>query len=112
MSGTIGSVPILPPATRTIPAARTTDATAQKFEAMAIAQFLKPIFETMGKADAPFGGGTAARQFQPFLIDAIAKSMEARGGLGLTPMIKTTLAGEQAKQGPAPAFRMSTGVKK
>lgn len=69
---------------------------AEKFEAMAIAQFLKPMFHDMGKADAPFGGGTTERQFQPFLIDAIAKSMEARGGLGLKPMIENAMAIDEA----------------
>lgn len=63
---------------------------------MAIAQFLKPMFHDMGKADAPFGGGTTERQFQPFLIDAIAKSMEARGGLGLKPMIENAMAMDEA----------------
>ena len=72
-------------------------AAAHKFEAMAIAQLLKPMFATLGKADPPFGGGGATKEFRPFLIEAIAKSMEARGGLGLAPMI------EQALSAKAPA---------
>lgn len=71
-------------------------AAAEKFETMAISQFLKPMFETMGKADAPFGGGAAAKAFRPFMIDAIAKSVETRGGLGLAPMIKTEMQGAAA----------------
>lgn len=71
-------------------------AAAQKFEAMAIAQFLKPMFASMGKADAPFGGGTVERQFKPFLINAIATSMEARGGLGLKPMIESAMRSAEA----------------
>ncbi|HEX7389219.1 MAG TPA: rod-binding protein [Acidiphilium sp.] len=67
-------------------------AAARKFEAMAIAQLLKPIFATMGKADPPFGGGAVTREFQPFMIRAIATSMEARGGLGLAPMIEQALS--------------------
>lgn len=67
-------------------------AAAHKFEAMAIAQLLKPIFATLGKADPPFGSGGAVRAFRPFLIEAIAKSMEARGGLGLAPMIEQALS--------------------
>jgi Rod binding domain-containing protein len=123
MSGTIGALPgAIMPAIRTTPAivanpatgggqaGASTDTTAQKFESMAIAQFLKPIFATMGKADAPFGGGSAEQQFQPFLIDAIAKSMEARGGLGLTPMITSTLAAETAKHAAHAAATTSKGA--
>lgn len=67
-------------------------AAAHKFEAMAIAQLLKPIFATMGKADPPFGGGAVTREFRPFMVRAIATSMEARGGLGLAPMIEQALS--------------------
>lgn len=67
-------------------------AAAHKFEAMAIAQLLKPMFATLGKAEPPFGSGGASKEFRPFLIEAIAKSMEARGGLGLAPMIEQALS--------------------
>lgn len=71
-------------------------AAAQKFETMAIAQLLKPMFATMGKASPPFGGGAVERSFKPFLIDTIAREMEARGGFGLAPMIETALSAERA----------------
>jgi hypothetical protein len=42
-------------------------AEAKKFESMAIAQFLKPMFETIGHAEAPFGGGVSnSKRFSPF----------------------------------------------
>lgn len=69
---------------------------AHKFEAMAISQLLKPIFASAGQAAPPFGGGVVEKSFRPFLIDAIAKQMEARGGLGLAPMIEHALAADQA----------------
>lgn len=69
---------------------------AQKFEAMAIAQMLKPIFASAGQAAPPFGGGMVEKSFKPFLIDAVAKEMEARGGLGLAPMIEHALAADRA----------------
>lgn len=88
-------VPVIAQPSRVIAApANATAQAAQKFEAMAIAQFLKPMFASMGKADAPFGAGSTGRTFQPFLIDAIAKSMEARGGLGLAPMIERAMTAE------------------
>ncbi|MDD2876507.1 MAG: rod-binding protein [Acidiphilium sp.] len=106
MISIIGSSPIVPaiaqPPQTILASSDASVAAAHKFESMAIAQFLKPIFATMGKADAPFGGGSAARQFQPFLIDAIAKSMESRGGLGLAPMIENALATQSAKAGTGP----------
>lgn len=104
MSGTILPVPIVPTAQapKLMPTtAGSAAATADKFESMAIAAFLKPIFATMGKADAPFGGGAVEKHFQPFLIDAIAKSMEARGGLGLKPMIESALAAPKAASSAA-----------
>ncbi|MGC9269461.1 rod-binding protein [Acidiphilium sp.] len=111
-SSTVPSISQPPQTILASPNARA--AAAQKFEAMAISQLLKPIFATMGKADAPFGGGSAARQFQPFLIDAIAKSMEARGGLGLTPMIESALDAETAKPaaGSSPHLTVPSGATK
>lgn len=97
-----------PPRTIRAPANLTAQA-AQKFEAMAIAQFLKPMFASMGKADAPFGAGSTGRTFQPFLIQAIAKSMEARGGLGLAPMIRAAMAApDQAAAQPLRHFTPPT----
>jgi Rod binding domain-containing protein len=112
MSGTILAVPTVPvsQAPKLIPTTSgSAAATADKFESMALAAFLKPIFATMGKADAPFGGGSVEKHFQPFLIDAIAKSMEARGGLGLKPMIESALAAPKAASSPtAPPLPLRT----
>ena len=65
---------------------------AKNFESMVIGAMLTPMFKTMGDAPAPFGGGQEAKEFQPFFISAIAKSMEARGGLGLSGVIEAALA--------------------
>jgi len=75
-------------------------AEAHKFEAMAIAQFLKPMFRTMGHAEAPFGAGKQFKAFQPIFLHAIASDMEARGGLGLAPAIEASLT-ESAHPTPA-----------
>ncbi|WP_039887552.1 MULTISPECIES: rod-binding protein [unclassified Acidiphilium] len=77
---------------------------AHHFEAMAIAQLLKPMFSSVGSAQAPFGGGSVEKSFRPFFIDAIAKSIEARGGLGLAPMIERALEADQQKA------KMSSGA--
>jgi flagellar protein FlgJ len=66
--------------------------TAKSFETMVIGAMLTPMFKTIGKADAPFGAGSAEKEFQPFFISAVAKAMEARGGLGLSSEIETVMA--------------------
>jgi flagellar protein FlgJ len=65
---------------------------AKKFEAMVIGAMLTPMFKTIDKASAPFGGGSVEKEFQPFFISAVAKAMEARGGLGLGPEIQSAMA--------------------
>ncbi len=80
---------------------------AHKFEAMAIAQLLKPMFASAGSAAAPFSGGAVEKSFRPFFIDAVAKSIEARGGLGLAPMIEKALLAERDSTKPQPAASAS-----
>lgn len=72
------------------------NADAAKFEAMAIGQMLKPMFEGVAPPDAPFGGGAAETTWRPFLIDALAKQFEARGGLGLAPAIAQEMSATPA----------------
>lgn len=76
----------------------TTTEAAKKFEAMVIGAMLTPMFKTMGDAAGPFGAGQEAKEFQPFFISAIAKAMEARGGLGLSGVIEAALAPKSATQ--------------
>ncbi len=80
---------------------------AHKFEAMAIAQLLKPMFASAGSAAAPFSGGAVEKSFRPFFINAVAKSIEARGGLGLAPMIEQALLAERDSTKPQPATATS-----
>jgi peptidoglycan hydrolase FlgJ len=68
---------------------------AQDFESMAISQLLKPMFDTLDTPDALFGGSPAEKTWQPFLLSAIAKQMEANGGLGLASQIAETLKGQK-----------------
>jgi Rod binding domain-containing protein len=77
-------------------------AEAKKFEAMAIAQFLKPMFQTMGHAEAPFGAGKQFQAFQPIFLQAVASDMEARGGLGLATAIEASLTESAQPTHPKP----------
>jgi len=64
---------------------------AKEFETMAISQMLTPMFDTVDTPDALFGGSPAEKTWQPFLLDAIAKQMEAGGGLGLSDQIAAAM---------------------
>lgn len=55
---------------------------AQAFEAQALGQLLQPLFATLPQAR--FGGGAAEAQWQPMLVDEMAKAASRSGhGLGL-----------------------------
>jgi flagellar protein FlgJ len=56
---------------------------AQDFEAMAIGELLKPMFDTVDTANSFFGGGSGEQAWRPMLVQEIAKQIAAHGGLGL-----------------------------
>lgn len=64
---------------------------ARDFESTAISQLLAPIFDTVQTPDPQFGGSEAEKTWQPFLLEAIARQMQADGGLGLVNQIETAL---------------------
>ncbi len=72
--------------------------TAKDFEAMALDQFLQPMFSTIDSENDPFGGGAAEATLKPMLITEFAKLMEARGGLGLSSAITDKMAQLQAAE--------------
>jgi len=61
--------------------------TAKDFEAMALGEFLKPMFETSDTKKGLFSGGDAEKTWKPMLIDEIGKQISASGGLGLAAPI-------------------------
>ena len=70
--------------------------TASDFEAMAIDQFLQPMFASGDEGSGLFDGGQAEATLKPMLITEFAKLMEQRGGLGLAGPIEAKL--EQLQQ--------------
>ncbi len=61
---------------------------AQDFEAQAFAQLLQPIFATADASRSSFGGGAGEAQWQPMMVDAIAKAaVRSGGGLGLADLV-------------------------
>jgi len=71
--------------TTALPAARVQQLAkaAQDFEAMALGQLLKPMFETVGASKGPFGGGTGEETWRPMMVQEMAKNLAKGGGLGL-----------------------------
>ena len=78
--------------------------TARHFEALTIGQLLAPMFNTVDTADGLFGGGPAEAAWKPMLVDAIAKKVADRGGLGLAgPVFRELLhAQEMQSKGTRP----------
>lgn len=60
---------------------------ASDFEAMALGEFLKPMFDTVDSKNTLFSGGEAEKTWKPMLVDEIAKQIAAHGGLGLAAPI-------------------------
>lgn len=56
---------------------------AKEFEAMALGQFLAPMFETVKPQDGVFGGGSAEEAWRPMMTQELAKQMAKSGGLGM-----------------------------
>jgi Rod binding domain-containing protein len=56
---------------------------AKSFEAMAIGQFLAPMFNTVDGSKGMFGGGEGEAAWRPMLTEEIAKKISAAGGIGI-----------------------------
>jgi len=75
---------------------------AEAFEAMAIGQLLRPMFDTVDSAHGLFGGGAGEAAWTPMLVDQIARQMAAQGGLGLrAPILAEMLRMQEAARGGA-----------
>ncbi|HKM63540.1 MAG TPA: rod-binding protein [Acidisphaera sp.] len=72
---------------------------AHDFEAMAINELLKPMFDTVDTSGGPFGGGAAEQTWRPMMVEAMAKQMEQAGGLGLSQPVLESLVRAQAARG-------------
>ena len=62
----------------------------QKFETMALSNLLAPMWEGL-KTDGPFGGGEGEETMRSFYVDAIAKEMAKKGGIGISAMMQKEL---------------------
>ncbi len=62
----------------------------QDFESMCLSQMLAPMFEGLS-TDGPFGGGEGESAMRSFYLDAMAKEMAKRGGVGISSMMQKEL---------------------
>jgi Rod binding domain-containing protein len=60
---------------------------ARAFEAMAIGQFLQPMFAIVDPSGGAFGGGTGEATWRPMLTDQIAHELAEHGGIGLAASV-------------------------
>jgi Rod binding domain-containing protein len=77
----VSGIPVIRPAAA-IDSAKVWKA-ARDFEAMALGEFLKPMFDTVDSKNNLFSGGEAEKTWKPMLVDEIGKQIAAHGGLGL-----------------------------
>ena len=94
-----GAAAPVPPEAASAPADARVWKSAQDFEAMAIGQFLQPMFSTVDTSQGPFGGGAGEQTFRPMLITEMAKGIEQRGGIGLAAPVYDQMLKMQEKRG-------------
>ena len=90
----------IPSITTALPVAQVQKAwaAAQDFEAMALNQFLAPMFDTVDMSAGPAGGGSGETQWKPMLIDAVAKQIAHAGGLGIAqPVFRQMIQMQEAQ---------------
>ena len=69
---------------------------AQEFEAVFIAEMMKPMFEGIS-TEAPFGGGKGEEVFRSLLLQEYGKVISQTGGLGIADTVKEQMIQLQAQ---------------
>jgi Rod binding domain-containing protein len=71
---------------------------AKSFEAMAIGQFLAPMFNTVDLSKNLFGGGAGEETWKPMLTEEIAKQITAAGGIGIAASVMQEMLRTQERR--------------
>jgi Rod binding domain-containing protein len=74
-----------------------TQKTAQDFEAMALGEMLKPMFDTVDTSKGMFGGGIGEATWKPMMVEEMAKSMAQSGGVGIASEVMKEMLNLQEK---------------
>lgn len=69
---------------------------AEEFEAIFIAEMMKPMFEGIS-TEAPFGGGQGEEIFRGMLLQEYGKSLASSGSIGIANAVKQELIRTQAQ---------------
>ena len=92
-------LPQQPVASAPVQADAKTQKSAREFEAMAIGQLLQPMFATVDSSHSLFGGGAAEETWKPMMVNEIAKTLAANGGIGLArPVLAEMLRMQEARK--------------
>ena len=86
-------------------ASRSTEAmkaSAKQFEAMFLAQMLRPMFDSV-KVNETFGGGKGEEMYRSFMVDEYGKQIAESGGIGIADAVLAQMVRiqEQASGGSA-----------
>jgi Rod binding domain-containing protein len=89
ISATKPPLPGMPTITRTLTPEQIakTQKAAQDFEAMALGEMLKPMFDTVDTSKGLFGGGVGEATWKPMMVDEMAKSIAGSGGIGMADAV-------------------------
>lgn len=63
---------------------------AREFEAVFIAEMMKPMFEGIS-TDGPFGGGKGEEIFRGMMLEEYGKLLSQTGGIGIATDVKDTM---------------------
>ena len=65
-------------------------AAAEDFEAVFLAEMLRPMFESL-QTDGLFSAGSSERIYQSFMVQEYGKSMAKAGNIGIADMVEREL---------------------
>jgi Rod binding domain-containing protein len=74
-----------------------TQKTAKDFEAMALGEMLKPMFDTVDTSKGLFGGGIGEATWKPMMVEEMAKSIAQGGGVGIADEVMKEMLSLQDK---------------
>ena len=60
---------------------------AEEFEAMAVAQMLQPMFNTVDTSKGLFGGGKGEAAWKPMMVEEMGKMLAKSGGIGIADAV-------------------------
>ena len=77
-----GALAAAPPMPSRVGSAAEAQRVGRDFEAMFLSQMLAPMFDGIG-TDGAFGGGFGEKMFRSLHVDAFARALADRGGVGI-----------------------------